>query len=58
MDQNPDELWMAVIFESKEAYRKNAESPEQNREFLKLMEHLVAEPVWHDGEIVLDSVSG
>lgn len=53
MDQNPEEFWMAVVFESKEAYRANAESPEQNREFLKLMESLVEEPAWHDGEIIL-----
>lgn len=57
MDNNPDELWMAVVFESKEAYRVNADSPEQNKEFLKLMENLVEEPVWHDGEIVLESLT-
>jgi len=55
MDQNPEELWMAVVFESKEAYRANADSPEQNKEFLLLMENLVEEPVWHDGEIILES---
>jgi quinol monooxygenase YgiN len=55
MDNNPQELWMAVIFESKEAYRANADSPEQNKAFLKLLEHLVEEPAWHDGEVVLES---
>lgn len=57
MDQNPNELWMAVVFESKEAYRANADSPKQNSEFLNLMENLIKEPEWHDGEIVLESLA-
>jgi quinol monooxygenase YgiN len=57
MDQNPDELWMAVVFENREAYHANANSPEQNTEFLKLMENLVSEPEWHDGEIILESLA-
>ena len=28
-DSDPNELWIAVAFESKEAYRKNAESPDR-----------------------------
>jgi quinol monooxygenase YgiN len=57
MDQNPEELWMAVVFESKQAYRANADSTEQNSEFLKLMENLIKEPEWHDGEVVLESLA-
>jgi len=52
MDNNPDELYMAVLFESREAYWANAESPEQHQSFLRMMEFLVAEPDWHDGEII------
>lgn len=52
MDRNPREFFMAVLFESREAYFANAESPEQHQRFLKLMQVLEAEPEWHDGEVV------
>ncbi len=52
MDKDPNEFYLAVVFESKEAYVANANSPEQNQDFLRLMEYLESEPEWHDGEIV------
>lgn len=52
MDDNPGELYLAVMFDSKESYIANADSPEQNERFLEMMEYLSAEPEWHDGEIV------
>jgi len=55
MDANPDELFVAVIFESREAYEANANSPEQHDEFLQMRELLAADPEWHDGEIVFTS---
>jgi hypothetical protein len=54
MDDNPNECWLAVGFESKEAYEKNAQSPEQNKRYEQYMTMLEAPPEWHDGEIVLD----
>ncbi|MBI4764315.1 MAG: antibiotic biosynthesis monooxygenase [Deltaproteobacteria bacterium] len=51
-DQDANELWLVVIFESKEAYMANADSPEQEAEFRRLMNYLVTEPEWHDGEVV------
>jgi len=51
MDSNPQEVYLAVAFESKEAYRKNAGSPEQHERYLRYRELLDAEPEWHDGEI-------
>jgi quinol monooxygenase YgiN len=51
-DQDPNELWLIAIFESKAAYMANADSPEQDKEFKKLKKFLSAEPEWHDGEIV------
>jgi hypothetical protein len=41
-----------VVFEGKESYVANAESPETNEQYLKMRESLEAEPEWHDGEIV------
>ena len=53
MNPNEQKEWIGVaIFESKEAYVANAESPEQHEQFLKLMEHLESEPSWTDGEFV------
>ncbi|MBI5670296.1 MAG: antibiotic biosynthesis monooxygenase [Chloroflexi bacterium] len=52
MDSDPREFMLAVIFESKEAYFANAESPDQHQRFLQLMTCLEAEPEWHDGHIV------
>ena len=53
MDTDPEEFYIAVIFESREAYVANAESLEQNARFLEMMQLLDAEPEWHDGEIFL-----
>jgi quinol monooxygenase YgiN len=52
MDADPQEYYLAVIFADREAYRANAESPEQNTRFQALMELMAGEPEWHDGEIV------
>jgi quinol monooxygenase YgiN len=54
-DQDANELWLVVMFESKEAYMANADSPEQDAEFRRLMQYLSAEPEWHDGEIIYSS---
>ena len=52
MDADPQEYYLAVIFESKEAYHTNAQSPEQHQRFEQMMQLLEGEPEWHDGEIV------
>jgi quinol monooxygenase YgiN len=52
MDKDSREFYLVAVFESKEAYFANANSPEQHQRFMKLMEILESEPEWHDGEIV------
>jgi hypothetical protein len=52
MDQDPDEIYLVVIFRDKASYFANADSPEQNERFLEMMTCLAEEPQWHDGEIV------
>ncbi|MCA9996160.1 MAG: antibiotic biosynthesis monooxygenase [Anaerolineales bacterium] len=52
MDANPQEYMLVAVFESREAYRANAESPEQHARFMELRALLTADPEWHDGEIV------
>jgi hypothetical protein len=52
MDNNPDEIYLAVVAPSREAYRANAESAEQHERYLAMMEWLAAPPEWHDGDVV------
>ncbi len=52
MNDNPNEFMMAVVFESKESYRKNADDPSQHERFMKWRALLESDPEWHDGEIV------
>ena len=52
MAADPNELYLVVAFESEQAYRANADSPEQHREYERLRALLDAEPEWHDGEII------
>jgi hypothetical protein len=52
MDNNSNEYYMVVIFDSEEAYKRNAASPEQDMRYQKFRNLLVADPEWHDGTIV------
>jgi len=52
-DSNPDECWVAVAFESKEAYHANAGSPDQNSRYEAMRSLLTADPEWHDGDIIV-----
>ena len=52
MDADSREYYMVVRFESKDAYTKNADSPEQDARYREFVELLEAEPEWHDGEII------
>ncbi len=52
MDSDPNDYYMAVIFENKEAYTANAESPEQDARYREMLKSLASEPEWHDGEII------
>jgi len=52
MDADPNALMLAVIFTDKEAYMKNAGSPEQNARYEQMLALLESPPEWNDGEIV------
>ena len=56
-DRDPNEYYMAVLFESREAYLANAGSPEQHQRYLRLRELLTADPEWHDGDVVHSSLN-
>jgi antibiotic biosynthesis monooxygenase (ABM) superfamily enzyme len=44
------ELILAVRFEDKDSYTKNADSPEQHERYLKFRALLESDPEWSDGE--------
>lgn len=52
MDADSREYYMVVMFESKESYVENANSPAQHERFMQLMSVLESEPEWHDGMVV------
>src|SRR5216683_2499697 len=51
-DSGGGELWLAAIFESKEAYGRNADSPEQDARYREFRSFLEEDPEWHDGEVL------
>ncbi len=52
LDSGNNEYLLVVGFESKEAYKKNAESPEMHKMYTEYRKFLAADPVWQDGEII------
>ncbi len=52
MDANSRDFYMIAMFDSKESYFANANSPEQHQRFMQLMTVLESEPEWHDGTVV------
>jgi hypothetical protein len=52
MDKDPEEFFLVAIFEDKESYLSNADSPEQHERYLKFRSFLVDDPEWNDGLIV------
>jgi heme-degrading monooxygenase HmoA len=52
LDSGSNEYYLVVAFESREAYKANADNPEQHQRYLKYRELMEADPEWHDGEIV------
>jgi heme-degrading monooxygenase HmoA len=51
-DEQPDELIAVAIFTDREAYRKNALDPEQDRWYHELRALLTTDPIWEDGEVI------
>ncbi|MDA0270687.1 MAG: antibiotic biosynthesis monooxygenase [Chloroflexi bacterium] len=52
MDEDLGEYYLAVVFENRDAYQANAQSPEQDARYQRMAELLDGDPEWHDGEIV------
>ncbi|NJD27566.1 MAG: hypothetical protein FIA92_04645 [Chloroflexi bacterium] len=52
LDDGADDYSIAVVFEDRGSYRRNAEDPAQDARYRRLCELLELDPKWHDGEIV------
>ena len=57
MDTDPNDYYMAVIFETKESYVANAQSPEQDARYGQMRALLTSDPEWHDGAITAVNAS-
>jgi len=55
LDAGGDAYIMSVVFESKEKYVANAESPEMDARYQRFRALLAADPEWMDGEVVYQS---
>jgi len=53
---NPNDIWLSVVFESEELYKKNADSPAMDRQYKAMLEHLDGEPEWHDGHVIHEAM--
>ncbi len=52
MDRDSDEFYLVAIFDDKQSYDANADSPAQHERYMKFRSFLVADPEWNDGQIV------
>jgi hypothetical protein len=52
MDNNPNELYLVVIFTDKASYVANAQSPIQDARYREMRAMLSVDPEWHDGEVI------
>jgi quinol monooxygenase YgiN len=52
MNNNPEEFYLVAIFEDRDTYEANANSPEQYERYLEFRSFLVDDPQWNDGHVV------
>ncbi len=51
-DADPSTVWVSVLFESKEAYFANANTPLQDQLYHQMLSGLEEPPEWHDGQVI------
>ena len=56
-DSDPNVHYVTTVFESKSAYKKFADSPEQDKRYRQMRDLLAADPEWHDGEVIHQDVT-
>jgi hypothetical protein len=55
-DSGDGTYWLAVVFDSEESYRANADTPEQSARYQEFRSLLETDPEWNDGEVVMRTV--
>ena len=58
MDADSNVCLVAVVFDSKESYTANAQSPGQASRYEAMRALLTEDPVWNDGEIIHSAAFG
>lgn len=51
-EAEPSIVWVSVIFESKDAYFANANTPVQDQLYHQMLSGLEEPPEWNDGEVI------
>jgi quinol monooxygenase YgiN len=54
--KDPNEIWLSVVFESEDLYKKNADSPEMDKDYREMLKLLQGEPEWHDGHVIHEAM--
>ncbi len=52
LDNDPQDLMLAVFFTDRDAYVRNADDPAQDVEYRRLRELLERDREWHHGEVI------
>ena len=52
LDNAENEYILVALFEDRESYHRNAQSPESDQNYRKMRALLAADPEWNDGEVV------
>lgn len=52
LDNEPDTLVLCAVFESKESYSANADSPDQDEWYTRFRDCMAGDPEWMDGQVV------
>ena len=58
LDEDPQSYMLAVLFDDRETYHRNADDPAQDQEYRQLRALLADDPEWHDGEVVWATEAG
>ena len=51
-EADPTEFFACLLFESRDAYLRNAQDPEEERWYQRFRELMESDAEWHDGQVV------
>jgi hypothetical protein len=58
MDSDPDDVWVAAVAESREAWQARSADPAVSARFQRIREFMMGDPEWHDGEVIFSRLQG